>query len=431
MTPFLFPFSSSTTTTSKAYKKNPAQVHPVASNVRFTRTLSSSHLAAAAPPAISVESLSCSHNGGQTWQLKDVSYILPRFAKVALVGRNGTGKSTLLKIIAENSCFDFQRTTRDDGVMYTGKVTSPRDLRIAFVQQEPDFAPDLPVRDALLGFRSTATDSNVNESKSSLFSIVRRYVSAANRVEENPEEFTASSAAMDASDGWSILTKVEEISTRMRVRHLQDKVVGQLSGGEAKRVALAAALVQEPDVLLLDEPTNFLSLAGVQWLSDVLMSDDKMTILMVTHDRAFLNEVCDQIIELHNGNLYQYEGSYSDYLAAKDERIALEDAALRANKAKYKLELDWMRRQPQARETKQKARIDAFYKLEKATKPQPRDSSLLIGEASSQRIGTKILTMNHVDLYFGDRCMLKDFSYDFCKGDRICLAGKNGVGKLV
>jgi ATP-binding cassette subfamily F protein uup len=225
------------------------------------------------------------------------------------------------------------------------------------------------------------------------------------------------------------LTRAETVADKLRVWHLQNELLSSLSGGERKRVALAAALVQEPDVLLLDEPTNFLSLAGVQWLSDLLLSEKKLTILMVTHDRIFLDDVCDRILELDNGQLYEYMGSYTDYLQGKADRLALEDAAVLAAKVKYRVELDWMRRQPQARQTKAKARIEAFYKLETATKPRPLDPSLSIESGDKRRIGGKIVSMRNVNLKFGDRIMLRDFSYDFCKGDRICLSGSNGVGK--
>lgn len=150
---------------------------------------------------------------------------------------------------------------------------------------------------------------------------------------------------------------------------------------------------------------------------------------MVTHDRAFMEQVCDCILELDRGSLYEHQGSYSSYLQAKEERLANEDAAVQAAKSKYRVELEWMRRQPQARESKSKARIDAFYKLEKATKPRPRDPNLNLIETvggGSRRIGSKILTMKNVCLKFDDRVMLDDFSYDFCVGDRICLAGANG-----
>jgi ATP-binding cassette subfamily F protein uup len=381
------------------------------------------------PPAISIQNLSCTHNGGETWQLKDVSYVLPRGAKAALVGRNGTGKSTLLKILSESTCTDGSVDTTDQGMKYTGEITSPRDVRVAYVEQEPQMPLDVTVGDALFGIRSL-DEEETPAAKKSVYSIARRYRLAVQNIDEDPDGFAAMSAQMDAANGWDVLTKAEEVATKLRVHHLQDQQLSKLSGGERKRVALAAALTLEPDVILLDEPTNFLSLAGVQWLGDLLKSDKKLTILMVTHDRIFLDDVCDLVLELDHGSLYSYQGSYQDYLQGKQARLANEDAAVQAAKSKYKVELEWMRRQPQARQTKAKARIEAFFKLEKAAKPRPRDASLTISKnGENNRLGTKILSLRNVSLKFGDRRMLHDFNYDFIKGDRVCLAGANGVGK--
>ena len=267
------------------------------------------------------------------------------------------------------------------------------------------------------------------------------------------EEFTQASAAMDAVSGWAVLTKADEVASKLRVFHLKDQSLNTLSGGERKRVALAAALVQEPDVLLLDEPTNFLSLAGVQWLADLLTEDKKLTFLMVTHDRAFLDEVCDRIVELDQGSLvrltvphrisclsqpmdptsqYEYIGTYADFLEGKEDRLAREDAMAQAARTKFRRELDWMRRQPQARQSKAKSRIDAFYKLEKAIRPKAQDSSFGFDSAGgdSRRVGGKILSARNLNLRFGSKVIMDDFSYDFCKGDRICVSGANGSGKV-
>jgi ABC transport system ATP-binding/permease protein len=291
---------------------------------------------------------------------------------------------------------------------------------------------DVTVADAILGIRSMADKRQSQKVSNSVYQIVRRYRLATETADDNPQEFTAATAAMEQRNGWAVLTKAEEIATKLRIRHLQDQPLSQLSGGERKRVALGAALVQEPDVLLLDEPTNFLSLAGVQWLSDLLRENPKLTLLMVTHDRAFLDDVCNCIYELDHGSLYQHDGTYSNYLEAKEARLAAQDSATQAAKAKYRVELDWMRRQPQARETKSRARIDAFYKLQKATKPRPRDVSLDIqSSGADRRLGSKILELRNVNLKFGERVMLSSFSYDFCSGDRICLVGSNGVGTCV
>ncbi len=376
------------------------------------------------PPAISVENLSCTHNGGETWQLQDVNYVLPRGAKIALIGRNGSGKSSLLKILAE-TCRD-DTYFPDTNYKYTGQVQKSRGVKVAHVEQEPPMPLDVTVGDAILGIQSAS--STVGSSQN-VYEVVRRYRLAVPLAETNPEEFTAATAAMEARNGWAVLTKADEVATKLRIFHLLDQPLSLLSGGERKRVALCAALVEEPDVLLLDEPTNFLSLAGVQWLSDLLTNDPKLTLLMVTHDRAFLEDVCDRILELDQGKLYEHQGSYESYLLAKEERLANEDAAVASAKSKYRVELEWMRRQPQARQSKSKARIDAFYKLEKATKPRPLDPNLTLGISGQQRLGTKIISMRNVSLRFGDRIMLDDFSYDLCAGDRICLAGANGIGK--
>jgi ATP-binding cassette subfamily F protein uup len=366
------------------------------------------------------KSSSCSHSFSFSCLLIYVSFI--SFSK---------GKSTLLRILAENCALDSQVDTSNQGMKYTGTITSPRDVRIAYVEQEPPMPEGITVGDALLGItgdRDTSSNTS-NKQQQSIYATVRRYKLAVATAETDPEKFAKASSEMDAVSGWSVLTLAEEIADKLRVRHLQDQPLSKLSGGERKRVALAAALVQEPDVLLLDEPTNFLSLAGVQWLADLLTRDRKLTILMVTHDRAFLDDVCNSILELDHGKVYEYQGSYQDYLQGKDDRLALLDAEYQSSKAKYRLELDWMRRQPQARATKAKARIEAFYKLQKSTKPRPADASLQLESDGSRRIGGKVISMRHVNLKFGDRYILKDFSYDFCKGDRICLSGANGVGK--
>ena len=379
--------------------------------------------------------------------MKDVTYNLQRGAKVGLIGRNGAGKSSLLKILAEEArsqgnALDISTglgAIKEANYRYTGTVTVPRTVSVSIVDQEPPMPSDVTVGDAVLGITNTDLPADYDsvtrtgQASKNLMEVVRRYRVASRHAEENPDFFTRASADMDEVEGgWDVLTKAEEISSKLKVLHLQDKPLSLLSGGERKRVALCAALIEEPDVLLLDEPTNFLSLAGVEYLSQLLKSPSlasKLTVLMVTHDRAFMEEVCDRILELDRGSLYEHNGSYRSFLEAKEQRLAAEDAQVRSAKAKYRVELEWMRRQPQARETKQKARMDAFYKLEKATKPRPRDPNLnLIQQADggTRRIGGTVLSMKHVTLKFDDRIMLDDFNYDFCKGDRICLAGANG-----
>lgn len=365
-----------------------------------------------------------------------------------MIGRNGTGKSTFLKILHESylatngMASSYSSSTN---YKYTGNVQVPKTVRISMVDQEPPLPADITVGDAILGIVTNLDSASINNNSKSLMDVVRRYrifsQQAENDSNYDADVFMQASADMDYLGGWDVLTKAEEIATKLKVHHLQDQPLANLSGGERKRVALCAALVEEPDVLLLDEPTNFLSLAGVEWLADLLTdrnNNPKLTILMVTHDRAFLEQVCDQIVELDRGSLYEHPGSYSSYLEGKEERLAAEDAAIANAKSKFKVELEWMRRQPQARQSKSKSRIEAFYKLEKSTKPRPRDPNLdlvQISNGDTRRIGTKIVSMKGVTLTFpgkdgdAERIMLDDFNYDFCNGDRVCLAGANGVGK--
>lgn len=261
-----------------------------------------------------------------------------------------------------------------------------------------------------------------------MFEAVRRYTEVCNAIEWNDDHFASASAEMDAKDGWAVLTKSDEIATRMRVDHLKDSPLSELSGGERKRVALGAALVQSPDVLLLDEPTNHLDLEAIRLLSDLIADQKKMTLLCITHDRSFLNEVCDRMLELDSGSLYGYEGNYAKYLEGKEARMANEDAVFSSTKKKFLAELSWMRKQPSGRQSKSKARQEAFYKLEKMAKPKRVDPKLTLTN-DDRRLGSSVLKMENVSLSFGDRVMLDDFSYNFNAGDTIGIVGGNGVGK--
>ena len=376
------------------------------------------------PPAITVDSLTCSHNGGETYQLNDVSFVLARQSKVGLIGKNGCGKSTFLKILAQAS---GSHVADDEGMKFSGLIEQSRDCRVCFLEQEPPMG-DVMVEDAVLGITASFV-SQSEVSKSNIYTIVQRYRLAAREADIKPEVYAKASMDMDTMGAWDVLTRADEISTRLRIKHLETIPLNKLSGGERKRVALAAALVQNPDVLLMDEPTNHLSLEAIRWLSDYIKDHKKLTLLVVTHDRSFLEDVCDSIVELDRGSIYSYPGSYAYFLEAKAARLALEDASVQNAKTKYKRELDWMRRQPKAREAKQKARIQAFYKLETSTKPRSPDITLDLSNDGQRRLGSNILRMKNVSLRFGDRIMLDDFTYDFNKGDRIGICGTNGVGK--
>jgi ATP-binding cassette subfamily F protein uup len=379
------------------------------------------------PPALMIEGLTCSHDGGTVYQLKDVSYILPRTRKIGLVGRNGCGKSTLMNILAETCCKDYETDDREPTV-YTGTVEVPRDVSVAFVEQEPLSPSDVTVGDALLGIKSNSQNNGGNSNSNSVYQIVRNYGQVCNALEFDDDAFNKASAAMDAADGWNVLTKADEISMRLQLDDLKDQSLSKLSGGERKRVAIGAALVQSPDVLLLDEPTNHLDLKAIRLLSDVISDEKKMTVLCITHDRSFLNEVCDRIVELDAGSIYGYEGNYGDFLVGKEARYANEDKVMSSRKKKLTRELAWMRKQPSGRQSKSKARQEAFHKLSAMTKPRRADTKIVL-ENDDRRLGTNILKMENVSLKFGDRVMLDDFSYDFNAGDTIGIVGGNGVGK--
>eukprot|EP00554_Chaetoceros_debilis_P002895 CAMPEP_0194095328 /NCGR_PEP_ID=MMETSP0149-20130528/56771_1 /TAXON_ID=122233 /ORGANISM="Chaetoceros debilis, Strain MM31A-1" /LENGTH=650 /DNA_ID=CAMNT_0038781269 /DNA_START=1644 /DNA_END=3596 /DNA_ORIENTATION=- len=379
------------------------------------------------PPALFLEGLTCSHDSGTVYQLNDVSYILPRTAKVGLVGRNGCGKSTLMQILADHCCPDYIAPEGNDAVVYTGNVEVPKDVTVAFVEQEPLSPSGVTVGDALLGVTGLQ-NTNSGGGSGSVYEAVRRYTEVCSAIEWNDDHFASASAEMDAKDGWAVLTKSDEIATRMRVDHLKDSPLSELSGGERKRVALGAALVQSPDVLLLDEPTNHLDLEAIRLLSDLIIDQKKMTVLCITHDRSFLNEVCDRMLELEGGSLYGYEGNYARYLEGKEARMANEDAVFSSTKKKFLAELHWMRKQPSGRQSKSKARQEAFYKLEKMAKPKRVDPKLTLTN-DDRRLGRSVLKMEDVSLSFGDRVMLDDFSYNFNAGDTIGIVGGNGVGK--
>jgi ATP-binding cassette subfamily F protein uup len=332
-------------------------------------------LSTSGPPAMTARDLTCTFDGGNTFQLRAANYNLPRGRRVGLVGRNGCGKSTFLRILAEacgndgaggassGSGFDLN----NDHILFTGTVECPKGVSLAFVEQEPPSPSDVTVLDALLGIITTTTTTTNNggsrstnavsstsssttktsaaaaaggKNSNAVYETVRRYRLASLHAETNPNNFAIATSEMDDKGGWSVLTKAEEISTRLRVRHLEPQPLSSLSGGERKRVALAAALVREPDVLILDEPTNHLDLAAIRWLTDLITSQrsSKLTLLTVTHDRAFLEDVCDTILELDRGQFYAYDGTYSTYLQGKEERLANEDQAYRVAKGRYKNE---------------------------------------------------------------------------------------------
>ena len=390
---------------------------------------------------LSIEGLTCSHNGGSVYQLENVEYIVPRGAKIGLVGKNGCGKSTFLKIIAE-SCGVL--LSGEDDLRYSGTIEKQSSsCRVAYVEQDPPMPSDITVYDSLLGITSLTATTNTDMSTSTtneqdVYSVVREYRLAMLLHETNDDidhntQIAKASDKMEEYNGWAVLTRLEEVASKLRLSDLKDKTLHTLSGGERKRVALAAALLQQPDLLLLDEPTNHLDLAGIQFLTNVIQetNNQKMTVLTITHDRAFLQQVCTHgIVELDQGKLFEYTGSYETYLEQKQQRLIQQEANYQANKNKLRQELEWMRRQPQARETKQKFRIQAYEKLKAATAPKQQVDSPLALDKGDRRLGKSVLKCENVSLTFDQsKIMLQNFSYNFNRGDRIGIVGPNGVGK--
>ncbi|MCQ2281135.1 MAG: ABC-F family ATP-binding cassette domain-containing protein [Bacteroidales bacterium] len=321
---------------------------------------------------LTVENLTKSF--GDKLLFDDISFGINAGQKTALIARNGYGKSTLLNILTGKTLQD------------AGKVTFRGDVRMAYLPQHPDLLPDQSVRS---------------------------FVYAAERPEHEDE--------------WTFEQRIEEILSRLRLDDKLNSPMRQLSGGEQKKVALSRILIDNTNLLLLDEPTNHLDVQMIEWLEEFL-SRQRLAILMVTHDRYFLDHVCQDIYEIDNSRLYHYRGNYDYYLRKKAERQYNERQEVEKAKSLYRTELDWMRRMPQARGTKAQARIDAFYELEEKAHTRFDESKPQL-TVKTERIGGKILEMYNVTKAFEGKNMVDDFSYTFKKGEKIGIVGPNGVGK--
>ena len=331
----------------------------------------------------------------------DLSFSIERGQKVGLIAPNGTGKSTLMRILLGLEPQD------------AGTVVYERDLRRAYLPQLPEltqqgtileacFSPYDPVAQLTLSWERAVAEGD------------------SRRMEELLPE-------MEAQGAWDYEQRAKEILGALGLHELT-KPITKLSGGEAKRVALAGALISQPDLLLLDEPTNHLDLASIEWLEDYL-SRSTMGLLLITHDRYFLDRVCNQIIELDAGTLYRYKGNYDYYLTKRQERHEQAEALRQRALNLYRRELEWMRRQPQARGTKAQYRIDAFHALEQQTRTPRQEGAIALGESGSGYIGKKIFEAQHVSKRFGDKVILEDFNYIFSRYDKVGIVGENGVGK--
>lgn len=342
------------------------------------------------------------HSFNDNWLFKDLYLGLNKGDRVALVGINGTGKSTLFRILS--------------GLLAPslGKVVTERDLRIGYLEQDPQFQNQETISDFIY---------SIGNEKQQL---IRQYEEAVGKDIQDEKLLNRLMDELSNANAWEYEYEIKTILGRMGIQNLEQKIL-TLSGGQRKRLALAKLLIDDPDVYILDEPTNHLDIETIEWLESYMTSGQK-TILLVTHDRYFLDNVSSRIIELDRGKLQSYNGNYSYYLEKKAEQNAAEDASFAKNTNLLKKELEWMRRQPKARTTKSKSRIDSFYDLEEKTKGRQVKSSLELS-VNVARQGNKILELDHVEKAFNGKPVINNFSYVFKKGDRIGVAGKNGTGK--
>ncbi|WP_439128220.1 ABC-F family ATP-binding cassette domain-containing protein [Polaribacter sp.] len=348
---------------------------------------------------LSVENISKAY--GERVLFEDISFGINKDQKVAFVAKNGSGKTSILNIIAGLDTPD------------SGQVVSRKDISIAYLSQKDDLNQNLTIEETIF-----ATDNKI-------LSIVNKYEKAL----KNPNDTDAYQAAFDLMDqynAWDFETQYRQILSKLKLDNLTLKV-SALSGGQRKRLSLAIVLINKPDLLILDEPTNHLDLEMIEWL-EAFFAKEKITLFMVTHDRYFLERVCNEILELDEGKIYKYKGNYSYYLQNKEERLALEATNLSKAKSLFKKELDWMRKQPKARTTKSKSRTDDFYTIKEKAHQRRKDHQIQL-EINMERLGSKILELHKVSKSFDDKVILDGFDYVFKRGERIGIIGKNGTGK--
>ena len=338
---------------------------------------------------------------GELTLFSDLSFGINKDQKIALIAKNGSGKTSILNMLAGIDPPD------------TGKITTRKGLRISFLAQEPDLDPRLTI------------EETIHTSGNTILEVIATYEHTINSG-IGGEALEHAMEAMDRYQAWAFETQYKQILFRLKLEDLQQKVA-TLSGGQRKRLALANALINKPQLLILDEPTNHLDLEMIEWLED-FFKKEKLTLFMVTHDRYFLERVCNEILELDGQSLYAYKGNYSYYLEKRDARLQREATEQHKNKLLFKKELEWMRRQPKARTTKSKSRIDNF-KVIKAKAHQRRNDHQVQLELDMERLGSKIVEMHNVVKRFGETVILDKFDYSFKKGERVGIIGKNGSGK--
>jgi ATP-binding cassette subfamily F protein uup len=349
---------------------------------------------------LALENVSRSY--GDKVLFKNVNLSITKGDKIALVAKNGSGKTTLLKVIAGEEGSDGENA----------KINISKEIKISILKQDPTFNPNATVLEMIF------------DSDNEAIMAVRDYEKA---LQMNDEVMLQKCVTrLEDLKAWDLESKIHEILHKLLLTDMDQKT-GQMSGGQKKRLALAKILIEEPDFLILDEPTNHLDMEMIEWLENFLQQPN-LTLFMVTHDRYFLERVCNEIIELNNGNTYIYRGNYSQYLEKREARLLNDAVTLEKTKKLFSKELEWMRRQPQARSTKAKSRIDDFYDIkEKAQVRLQNDDMKIMVQAS--RLGSKILEAHSLVKSFGDKKILDGFTYKFKKGERIGIVGQNGTGK--
>lgn len=351
-----------------------------------------------AVPYLQVDNLTKSF--GDLVLFENISFGIAEGQRVGLIAKNGTGKTTLLNVIAGKEGYD------------NGNIVFRRDLRVDYLEQDPQYPEELTVLEACFHHGNSTVE------------LIKEYERCM-ETDGHPglDELLV---RMDQEEAWEYEQKAKQILSQLKIRNFDQKVK-LLSGGQLKRVALANALITEPDLLILDEPTNHLDLDMTEWLEEYLRRTN-LSLLMVTHDRYFLDRVCSEIIEIDNRQVYQYKGNYSYYLEKRQERMDALNAEVDRASNLLRKELDWMRRQPQARGTKAKYRIDAFYELEKKAKQQHEVGNVNL-DVKASYIGSKIFEAEHVSKRFGDLKIVEDFNYIFARYEKMGIVGNNGTGK--
>lgn len=338
---------------------------------------------------------------------ENISFGIEKGEKTALVAANGTGKSTMMKILVGKEESD------------KGTIAYNENIRIGYLEQLPQFDPQLTIQDV------------ISTGHTDIMNVIQRYENALqNHVDDDniytKKELEVAISQMDSLQAWSYEQRLKQLLYTFEITDLTQKI-GTLSGGQVKRLALALVLLDDPDILFLDEPTNHLDMGMIEWLEKYLTQSTK-TLFMVTHDRYFLDRVCNKIFELYQGTMYTHNGNYDYYVRKSREREENKRIAAERAGQLLKYELEWMRSTPQARTGKAKARIDAFYDLKEKAKFRRDNTELQFG-SDMQRLGGKILEMDRVSKSYGEMTILKDFDYIFKKGERIGIIGKNGIGK--